>query len=89
MNLTNAGAPEELQVVAASAAPFPLLGVDTALGRTFDANDDRPGALGVVLLSDAFWRRRFGADVTIVGRTLQLDGRSYVVRAGSYERAAE
>ena len=56
MNLSNAGDPEELQVVAASAGLFPLLGVDAPLGRTFDADDDRPGALGVVLLSDAFWR---------------------------------
>jgi hypothetical protein len=53
MNLTNAGAPEELQVIAASASLFPLLGVDAALGRTFDVDDDRPGRLGGGALVDA------------------------------------
>jgi putative ABC transport system permease protein len=56
MNLTNAGVPEELQVVAVSAALFPLLGIEAALGRTFEAADDRPDAPSVVLLSDGFWR---------------------------------
>ncbi len=80
MNVTGAGAPEEVQVVAASASLFPLLGVEAALGRTFDADDDRIGAQPVVVLADAFWRRRFGADPNVAGRTLLLDGRSYVIR---------
>jgi len=80
MNLTGAGTPEEVQVVAASASLFPLLGVEAALGRTFDAADDRTGAQPVVVLADPFWRRRFGADPNVAGRTLLLDGRSYVIR---------
>jgi putative ABC transport system permease protein len=77
MNLTDAASPEELQLVAASATLFRLLGVNAALGRTFDDHDDRVGADPMILLGDAFWRRRFGADPTVVGRSIVLDGRSY------------
>ena len=79
MNLTNAGAPEELQVVAASAGLFPLLGVDAPSARTFDADDDRPGGLGVVLLSDDSGVDG-SADVTLVGRTPTARRPFYVVR---------
>ncbi|HEY7059719.1 MAG TPA: ABC transporter permease [Vicinamibacterales bacterium] len=80
MNLTGDGPPEEMQLVAASGTTFRLLGVDAAIGRTFDPEDDRVGADPVIVLSDPFWRRRFGADPSIVGRTILLDGRSYLVR---------
>src|SRR5689334_7237523 len=80
LNLTGSGAPEEVQLVAASASLFPMLGVDAAIGRTLDAVDDRVEADRVIVLGDGFWRRRFGADPSIVGRTILLDDRSYVVR---------
>lgn len=79
MNLTDSANPEELQLVAASGTLFRLLGVNAALGRTFDDEDDRVGADLVILLGDSFWRRRFGADPSVVGRSLELDGRSYRV----------
>jgi predicted permease len=80
MNLTGSGAPEELQLVAASASLFPMLGVDAAIGRTLDAGDDRVEADRAIVLSHAFWKRRFGGDPRIVGRTILLDDRSYAVR---------
>src|SRR6185295_2277276 len=79
MNLV-AGEPEEIQVVAASAMLFPLLGVAAAHGQLYDARDDVDGGAPVVVLSDALWRRRFGADPSVVGRPIQLDGRSYFVK---------
>jgi len=79
MNLV-AGEPEEIQVVAASATLFPLLGVDAAHGQLYDARDDVDGGAPVVVLSDALWRRRFGADASVIGRPIQLDGRSYFVK---------
>src|SRR6185437_13520755 len=79
MNLTDSANPEELQLVAASGTLFRLLGVNAALGRTFDDEDDRVGADLVILLGDSFWRRRFGADPSVVGRSIELDGRSYRV----------
>src|SRR5690606_29471546 len=50
-----------------------------ALGRDFDATDDRGGAAGVVVLSDGLWRRRFGADPAVIGRPVTLSDESYLV----------
>lgn len=80
MNLGGAGEPEEVQIVAASATLFPLLGVQPALGSTLAAADDEPGAAPAIVLADSLWRRRFGADPSIVGRAVLLDGRGYTVR---------
>ena len=78
-SLTQAGAPEELQLVAASAATFPLLGVRPAIGRAFEPADDREGAPDVVLLTHGLWLRRFGGLPTILGRAIILNGRPYSV----------
>jgi len=53
---------------------FTLLGVQPALGRGFLPEEDRPGADGVVVLSDGLWRRRFGADPSVIGRDVRIDG---------------
>jgi len=71
--------PDRFTGVAISANSFPLLRAEAALGRTFTADDDRPGGPPVVLLSHALWSDRFGADPTLVGRTLPLDGRPTTV----------
>ena len=72
------GTGEPVRVFAArvSASFFPLLGTNASLGRTFLAEENRPGRTPLVLLSSAFWRSRMGADPRIVGRTLRLDGQS-------------
>jgi predicted permease len=58
---------------------FAVFGVQPALGRTFTPEEDEPGADGVVVLSDALWRTRFGADSRIVGQQVQLNGRPRTV----------
>jgi predicted permease len=73
VNLTGSGAPERLQMGYLTADALPLLGVAPALGRGLAADDDLPGRPPVVLLSDALWRRRFGGDRAVVGRTVILD----------------
>ena len=73
------GEPERVPAVRVSWNFFRLLGVAPALGRDFRPEDDRPEAWRVVLLSDGLWRRRFGADPTVVGRSIDIHGRQYLV----------
>ena len=59
---------------------FAVLGGQPALGRLLTANDDlTPRAHAVVVLSERFWRRRFGGDSTLVGRSVRFNGRPYEV----------
>jgi predicted permease len=58
---------------------FSLLGVNAAIGRTFLPQDGEPGRDTVVVLGDSLWRRRFHADPSIVGRSVELDGRTFTV----------
>jgi predicted permease len=78
-NLTDGGDPLRLTVVQGSADLFPALSVAPLLGRPLVASDDLPGAAPVVVLSHALWQRRFGSDPSIVGRAINLDGRSHAV----------
>jgi putative ABC transport system permease protein len=65
--------PELLEGQMVTAGYFSVLGVTPALGSDFQPADDRINGPNVVMLSDTLWRRRFGADVTIVGRQVRLD----------------
>ncbi|HXA07385.1 MAG TPA: ABC transporter permease [Bryobacteraceae bacterium] len=59
---------------------FQVLGVDALIGRTLMPDDARvPGAQPVVVISNAFWRRRFGSDPGVVGKTIRLDGHPMTV----------
>ena len=62
-----------------TASFFTVLGVAPMLGRTFTADEEQPGADRVVVLSYGLWKRRYGADPTIVGRTIPIDSRAHVV----------
>jgi predicted permease len=59
-----------------SAELFGVLGVTPAIGRTFRAGEDHAAGDGVVLLSEALWRTRFGGERDIVGRSITVDGRA-------------
>ncbi|HLL45619.1 MAG TPA: ABC transporter permease, partial [Longimicrobiaceae bacterium] len=78
-SLTGAGEPERLEGFAASHTLFRLLGATPALGRTFTADEDRPGGERVAVVSHGLWRRRFGGDPEMVGRQVVLDGERYTV----------
>jgi putative ABC transport system permease protein len=58
---------------------FAVVGLDPALGRTLQPADDRPGAPRVIVLSDTLWRRRFGSDPRVVGRTVNLGGDAFEI----------
>ncbi|HEX8457751.1 MAG TPA: ABC transporter permease [Pyrinomonadaceae bacterium] len=77
--LTGGDEPQRLTGVKASANLFSLLRVQPMLGRALLPEDERPGASHVVVLSHGLWQRRFGADPSVVGKTLTLDGESYNV----------
>jgi putative ABC transport system permease protein len=79
MNLTGGDRPERLHASYLTAGVFPALGVRPALGRVFAADEDTPGGNKVVVLSNAFWRRRFGASPSVVGQRITLNGTSYAV----------
>lgn len=78
--LTLDGSPVE-RISAAQVSPsyFELLGAHPAFGRNFTDDDEANGGTNVVILSDALWRSRFGADSSIVGRPISMDGESYTV----------
>ncbi|MEO6223338.1 MAG: ABC transporter permease [Vicinamibacterales bacterium] len=58
---------------------FSLLGLTPSLGRTFQQEDDVPGAGRVVMLSHGFWRSAFGGDPGVLSRPLTIDGRAYTI----------
>ena len=71
---------ELLTVGSATWDLFPLLGVRPALGHFFTAEEDRTtGAEHVVVLGDGLWRRAFGADRSVVGRTVTLSDEVYTI----------
>ena len=76
-NLTEEGqTAERLLSLAGTADFFPILGVQAAHGRVFKPEEFESGADNVVVLSDRFWARRFGSDPGVVGRRIQLDGKT-------------
>ena len=78
--LQGADEPERILGEAVSVPYFTLLGVSPAHGRGFRPDEDAvPNRDAVVILSDGLWRRRFGADPSIVNRTIQLGARTYTV----------
>jgi len=79
MTLTQAGAPEQLEGASMTPSLLELLGVQPQLGRWFTREEGLPGGANVVLLSDAFWRRKFNADPNIVGKGITLNQESYAV----------
>jgi len=72
-NLTGGGEPERLTQARVSANFFDVLGVRPARGRGFVEGEDALTAPRVAVLSDGLWRRRFAADPSIIGRTIDLD----------------
>ncbi|MBV8729046.1 MAG: ABC transporter permease, partial [Acidobacteriia bacterium] len=78
-NLTGGGFPEQVKSSQVSANYFRLFGANVFRGRTFTEQEDLPDGDKVVVLSYSFWRRHFGADPQIVGKTISLSGSPHVV----------
>jgi len=79
INLTGGDRPEQLKGIHVSAGFFRVFGARLAAGRTFSADEDRPGGPAIVVVSGGLWRRRFGADPNFVGRSITLGDEPYTV----------
>ncbi len=77
--LTGVQNPTQLDAARVSANLFRLLGTPAAIGRTFEPEEEYVGAAPTALLSHTLWMNRFGADSSIVGRGLTIDGRTHTV----------
>jgi putative ABC transport system permease protein len=74
-SLTGSGEPEQFSGASISYNTFEILGVAPILGRTFTAEEDRPGNDLVVILGHGLWERRFGAKPEVVGQKITLNNR--------------
>jgi len=72
-NVTGSAQPTHIAGATVSPSYFGVLGTHAALGRTFDPHDASPGSNGEVIISDGLWKRAFGADPHILGKSLRLD----------------
>jgi predicted permease len=79
VSITGVAEPEQVQALRVTDGTLPLLGVTPTLGRTFSRQDDTAGAPPTAVLSYAYWRRKFSADPTMIGRTIIVDGKAHQV----------
>src|SRR5215469_2371751 len=77
--LSGMGEPERIPGVGVSADFFSILGVAPLKGRGFHPGEDRPGATGVVVISEQFWRDHLDFDPNVLNRTLTLDGKQHTI----------
>jgi predicted permease len=76
LNLTGIGEPVRLTGTSVSAELFAILGARPELGRTFYPGEDVPGQDNFAILSHALWQERFAGDPNVVGRSIELGGKS-------------
>jgi predicted permease len=73
--ITGFGDPEQANTLLVTEGTLRALGVQPALGRWFSLADDQPGTPETVILSNAYWQRRFGGDPGVIGRAMTIDSR--------------
>jgi Transcriptional regulator PadR-like family/MacB-like periplasmic core domain len=78
-NLTGDAEPEHVGAARVSANFFSFLGVPISRGRDFTRDEERPGNERVVVISDSLWRRRYGSDPSVIGRTIVINGENHSV----------
>lgn len=79
INLTGDGEPERILRTQTTTGLFEMLRVQPALGRTFAREEEEAGHDKVVIMSDGLWKRRYGADPSILGKTITMDDEVYTV----------
>src|SRR4030095_6023508 len=76
---TEGGEPERIFGATVNADYFPLFRVKPILGRVFTRDEDKPGAASVIVISYSLWQRRYGGDPNIIGREVNLGGKTTVI----------
>jgi putative ABC transport system permease protein len=76
VSVTGVAEPEQVPALRVTDGTLPLLGIPPLLGRTFNKQDDSPGAPETAMLTYGYWRRKFGGDASVVGRNIMVDGKS-------------
>lgn len=77
--LTGMGDPEQVYGNLISPALMRVLGLSCISGRTFTDEEEKPGATPVAMISEGLWKRRFGSDRTLLGKTINLNGQATTV----------
>jgi predicted permease len=76
VSVTGIAEPEQVRALRVTDGTLPLLGIAPLLGRSFTKQDDSPGTPETVMLTYGYWRRKFGGDSSIIGRSIIVDGNS-------------
>jgi putative ABC transport system permease protein len=79
LNIGDRGQVDGVEGAALSANFFAVLGVQPAQGRGFTADEEQPGHDRALIISYGYWQRRFGGDSSVLGRTVQVNGRAATV----------
>ncbi|HKE32573.1 MAG TPA: ABC transporter permease [Candidatus Angelobacter sp.] len=77
--LTGAGNPEQHYGNLISPALMRVLGLSPVAGRTFSDEEEKPGSTPVAMISEGLWRQRFGAEQSLIGRTITLNGQATTI----------
>jgi putative ABC transport system permease protein len=77
--LAGAGEPEQLNGNPISPALMRVLGLPPVAGRAFTDDEEKPGSTPVAMISEGLWKRRFGGDHTLIGRTVNLNGQATTI----------
>jgi predicted permease len=75
VSVTGQGNPEQVHALDVTDGVLPILGVPPMLGRWFSRADGQPGSPETAILGYAYWQDRFGADRSIMGRVIRVDGK--------------
>jgi predicted permease len=74
-NVTGLGRPEHVPALGVTDGVLPILGVTPLSGRSFTRADDEPGSPETVMISYGYWRSKFGGDRSVIGKTIDVDGK--------------
>ena len=75
VSVTGSAEPERVDSLIVTDGMLPILAIPPMLGRVFSKADDSPGAPDTVVLTYGYWRRKFGGDRSVIGKTLVVDGK--------------